>query len=63
MQDDASDHEGDLIVAGIFGVVGCEVGDVLVADLKSVVVAEERFQHDADRDRQAREVGKSLFGC
>ena len=62
LQDDACDHEWDLIVAGIFCIVGSEVGDVLVADLESVVVAKERFQHDADRDRQAGEVGKSLFG-
>ena len=62
LEDDAGDGEGDFILAGGFGVVVGEVFDVGLGDFAAVHAAEDGFEHDADRDRQFREIGEALFG-
>jgi hypothetical protein len=57
LQDDAGDGEGDLVVAGRFGVPVREVFDIGLGDFEAVEVAEEGFQDDADGDGEAGDVG------
>jgi len=55
LEEDARDDERDL-----FGTMGCghpgrELPDVCFRDLLTVAVAKDRFEHDADRDGEARD--------
>ena len=56
LQHDAGDDEGDFVIAGGFRVVVREVVDVPVGNFQSVVIAEQGFEHDPDRDGELGKV-------
>ena len=55
LKHDASDGEGDFILAGSLGVPVGEVFDIGLGDLLAVQIAQQGLQHDADGNRQARD--------
>ena len=56
LQHDAGDDERDFVEARRVRLPAGELDDVLGQHLLAVAVAQHRLQHDADRDRQARDV-------
>ena len=55
LQHDASDGERDFILAGALRVPVREVLHIGLGDLLAVQIAQQRFQHDADGNRQLRD--------
>jgi hypothetical protein len=61
LQHHAGDDERDLIDALGGGAPVGQLLDVFFGDLLAVAVAQHRFQHDADRHRQARDFRAQAF--
>ncbi len=61
LQEHARDHEGDLFGALGPGLPGSERFHVLLAHALAVEIAQERFEHDAQADRQARDPAETLL--
>jgi hypothetical protein len=55
LQHDAGEHERDLVGARGVRLPAGELLDVFLGDLLAVAIPEHRFEHDADRYRQARD--------
>ena len=61
LEDDSSDGEGDFDLGGRFRVPIGEVFDVFLADFDPVAVAQNGFEHDADRNGQARNIWEGIL--
>ncbi len=61
LQDDAGHRERDLVVPGGWGVPVGKVSDILLGHLLAIDIAEDRLEHDPDRNRETGEVGKPLL--
>jgi hypothetical protein len=62
LKHDTGYDEGDFIVAWVLRVVVREVLDILIGDLETVVIAEQRFQHDPDGNGEFGKVRETVFG-
>ena len=60
LQNNPRHDKRDLVIAGVFGIVGGQIGNVLVADLKSIVIAQQAFENDPDRDRQTADARETV---
>src|SRR5438477_5041311 len=61
LQDDARDHEWDFLVRGRFRIPICERLDILPPDLFSIAISQDRFEDDANADRQPRDFPDALL--
>jgi hypothetical protein len=52
LQDNARNDERDLLVGRLLRIPICQRLDILAANLFSVAISKDRFEHDADADRQ-----------
>ena len=51
LQNDTSDHKGNLIGTHSIGLPIGELAHMRLSDLLSIAITQYRFEHDADRDR------------
>ena len=61
LQDNARHHEGDLFVSRFGRVPVGQRLDVLAPNFLAVAIPQDRFQHDADADGQARNLPDALL--
>ena len=61
LQDDSRDDERNLFVRGRLRVPVRERLDILAPDFFAVAISQDRFEHDADADRQPRDRPDALF--
>jgi hypothetical protein len=61
LEHNAGDDKGDLLWRRRLRVPSCQRGDILVRDFLSVAIAENRFKHDSDTDRQSRDLPEPFF--
>ena len=61
LQDNAGDNEGNFLRGGFLGIPCGQRADVLLADLASIAIAQNGFEHDTDADRQARDGAEAGF--
>jgi hypothetical protein len=61
LEDDAGDRERDFLRGWLLGIPAGEIFDIAGARLKAVAVTEDRFENDAERDREAGEVDLQLL--
>jgi len=61
LEDDAGDSERDFFSGWFLGIPAGEIFDIAGARLKAVAVTEDRFENDAEGDREAGEVDFQLL--
>ena len=54
LQHDPRHHERNFIIARIRCRICRQIGHILVGDFQAIMIAQQAFQHDPNRDREAR---------